>query len=198
MRHRCSEMSVRSCRPRPLLLITVLLPLSSVRAFLDVAGRIPTISRQPTLMQAGAIVDIDDSNKNAILADDKTVLIDAYATFCGPCKLIEPVIERCAAKREDVDVVRYNVEAPNVKELKLDLLMQKTVIRKLPTLIMYRKGQVVSTHSGLINYEELESFISDALHGNDAEEENSRSSTKSRGKISFGSALDRDDYALGA
>ena len=149
-------------------------------------------------MQAGAIVDIDDSNKNAILADDKTVLIDAYATFCGPCKLIEPVIERCAAKREDVDVVRYNVEAPNVKELKLDLLMQKTVIRKLPTLIMYRKGQVVSTHSGLINYEELESFISDALHGNDAEEENSRSSTKSRGKISFGSALDRDDYALGA
>ena len=191
-------MSVRSCRPRPLLLITVLLPLSSVRAFLDVAGRIPTISRQPTLMQAGAIVDIDDSNKNAILADDKTVLIDAYATFCGPCKLIEPVIERCAAKREDVDVVRYNVEAPNVKELKLDLLMQKTVIRKLPTLIMYRKGQVVSTHSGLINYEELESFISNALHDSDKEKENTSSSAKSRGKISFGSALDRDDYALGA
>ena len=191
-------MSVRSCRPRPLLLITVLLPLSSVRAFLDVGGRIPTISRQPTLMQAGAIADLDDSNKDEILADDRTVLIDAYATFCGPCKLIEPVIERCAASRDDIHFVRYNVEAPNVKELKLDLLMQKTVIRKLPTLIMYRKGQVVSTHSGLINYEELESFISDALHGNDAEEENSRSSTKSRGKISFGSALDRDDYALGA
>ena len=191
-------MSVRSCRPRPLLLITVLLPLSSVRAFLDVGGMIPTISRQPTLMQAGAIAELDDSNKDEILADDRTVLIDAYATFCGPCKLIEPVIERCAAKREDVDVVRYNVEAPNVKELKLDLLMQKTVIRKLPTLIMYSRGKVLSTHSGLINYEELESFISDALHGNDAEEENSRISTKSRGKISFGSALDRDDYALGA
>jgi thioredoxin 1 len=163
-----------------------------------VAGRIPTISRQPTLMQAGAIVELDDSNKEAILADDRTVLIDAYATFCGPCKLIEPVIERCAANRDDVDFVRYNVEAANVKELKLDLLMQKTVIRKLPTLIMYIRGEVVSTHSGLINYEELESFISKALHDNATEEENTGSSTKSRGKISFGSTLERDDYALGA
>ena len=195
---------MRSCRLRPLLLITVLLPLSSVRAFLDVAGRIPTptISRQPTLMQAGAVVDLDDSNKDAILADDRTVLIDAYATFCGPCKLIEPVIERCAANREDMDFARYNVEAANVKELKLDLLMQKTVIRKLPTLIMYSHGKVVSQHSGLLNYEEVLAFISNALH-NDTEEENttsssSSSSTKSRGKISFGSTLDRDDYALGA
>ena len=187
---------MRSCRLRPLLLITVLLPLSSVRAFL------PTISRQPTLMQAGAVVDLDDSNKDAILADDRTVLIDAYATFCGPCKLIEPVIERCAANREDMDFVRYNVEAANVKELKLDLLMQKTVIRKLPTLIMYSHGKVVSQHSGLLNYEEVLAFISNALH-NDTEEENttsssSSSSTKSRGKISFGSTLGRDDYALGA
>ena len=187
---------MRSCRLRPLLLITVLLPLSSVRAFLDVA----TIPRQPTLMQAGAVVDLDDSNKDAILADDRTVLIDAYATFCGPCKLIEPVIERCAANREDMDFARYNVEAANVKELKLDLLMQKTVIRKLPTLIMYSRGKVISQHSGLISYEELERFISNALH---TEEENttsssSSSSTKSRGKISFGSTLERDDYALGA
>ena len=191
---------MRSCRLRPLLLITVLLPLSSVRAFLDVAGRIPTptISRQPTLMQAGAVVDLDDSNKDAILADDRTVLIDAYATFCGPCKLIEPVIERCAANREDVEFVRYNVEAPNVKELKLDLLMQKTVIRKLPTLIMYSHGKVVATTSGLIDYEELEFFISNALHDSDTEEENPSSSAKSRGKISFGSTLGRDDYALGA
>jgi len=178
---------MRSCRLRPLLLITVLLPLSSVRAFL------PTISRQPTLMQAGAVVDLDDSNKDAILADDRTVLIDAYATFCGPCKLIEPVIERCAANREDVEFVRYNVEAANVKELKLDLLMQKTVIRKLPTLIMYSQGKVVATRSGLIDYEELESFID-----SNTEEENTSSSAKSRGKISFGSTLGRDDYALGA
>ena len=188
---------MRSCRLRPLLLITVLLPLSSVRAFV---GR---ISRQPTLMQAGAVVDLDDSNKDAILADDRTVLIDAYATFCGPCKLIEPVIERCAANREDMDFVRYNVEAANVKELKLDLLMQKIDIRKLPTVIMFNHGKFISTTSGLINYQELESFISNALH--DTEEENttsssssSSSSTKSRGKISFGSTLDRDDYALGA
>ena len=184
---------MRSCRPRTLI---VLLTLPSVRAFLDVAGG----RRQPTLMQAGAIVDLDDSNKDAILADDRTVLIDAYATFCGPCKLIEPVIERACAAREDVDFVRYNVEAANVKELKLDLLMQNTVIQKLPTLIMYSRGKVVSQHSGLINYEELRSFISEALHESDTEKENAytTSSTKSRGKISFGSNLERDDYALGA
>ena len=184
---------MRSCRPRTLI---VLLTLPSVRAFLDVAGG----RRQPTLMQAGAMVDLDDSNKDAILADDRTVLIDAYATFCGPCRLIEPVIERCAANREDMDFVRYNVEAANVKELKLDLLMQNTIIRKLPTLIMYTRGKVISQHSGLIDYEELMSFISTALQDSDTEEENAytSSSTKSRGKISFGSNLERDDYALGA
>uniref|UniRef100_A0A7S0B187 Thioredoxin domain-containing protein n=1 Tax=Minutocellus polymorphus TaxID=265543 RepID=A0A7S0B187_9STRA len=198
-------MIMRSCCPRPPskssrhlrcgLLIAALLPLSSVHAFIGVTGRSRAISSrgQQTQIRALAIVDLDDSNKDKILADDKTVLIDAYATFCGPCKLIEPVIERCAANREDVDFVRYNVEAANVKGVKFDLLMQKTIIRKLPTLILYRNGQVLNTHSGLINYEELEVFIANALHDNDTGNEED----KTRGKISFSSSLGRDDYALG-
>jgi len=60
-------------------------------------------------MQAQSIPSLDDSNKDQILADDRTVVIDAYATFCGPCKLIEPVVERCAAERGDIQFVKYNV-----------------------------------------------------------------------------------------
>ena len=82
--------------------------------------------------------------------------------------------------------------------MKFDLLTQKVVIRKLPTLLLCQNGKVLGTHSGLISYEELDSFIAGALRANgenDIHEE--ESSATSRGKISFGSSLERDDYALG-
>jgi len=88
----------------------LLLALPSAHAFVDVPGaRIGSSRRQSSPMQAQSIPNLDDSNKDQILADDRTVVIDAYATFCGPCKLIEPVVERCAAERGDIQFVKYNV-----------------------------------------------------------------------------------------
>jgi thioredoxin-related protein len=87
-------------------------------------------------------------------------------------------------------------EAKNAKTVKLELLMQKTIIRKLPTLVLYKNGKVLGTHSGLISYEELESFIADNLRENNMESDVDVES-RNRGKISFGSSLERDDYALG-
>lgn len=179
---------------------TVLLALSPTTGNAFVT-RTQSSRRQsfPIRVEAQSILDLDDSNRSEILAEDGgTVLIDAYATFCGPCKLIEPVIERCAANMDDVTFVKYNVEDKNAKQVKFDLLTQKVVIRKLPTILLCQNGKVLGTHSGLISYEELDSFIADALRANgenDIHEE--ESSVTSRGKISFGSSLERDDYALG-
>ena len=178
--------------------VAVLLSLSPTSAFVT-RSRTQSSKRQSFQIEAKSILDLDNSNRSEILAEDGgTVLIDAYATFCGPCKLIEPVIERCAANMDDVTFVKYNVEDKNAKQVKFDLLTQKVVIRKLPTLLLCQNGKVLGTHSGLISYEELDSFIAGALRANgenDIHEE--ESSATSRGKISFGSSLERDDYALG-
>ena len=177
------------------LAAVVLLGFPSADAF--VISRTQSLVRQSSPLEAQSILDLNNSNKDEILADDAgTVLIDAYATFCGPCKLIEPVIERCAANMDDVTFVKYNVEDKNAKQVKFDLLMQKVLIRKLPTLVLFRNGKVLDTHSGLISYEELDSFIADALRENDNIDAG-ESSTTSRGKISIGSSFERDDYALG-
>lgn len=115
--------------------------------------------------------------------------------WCGPCKLIEPVVERCAAKWDGkVDFVRYDVESGNNHEIKMDMLMQKTRIMKLPTLVLYHEGEIRATHSGLISYEELEVFLAEALHEEIHEDDGDAAN---RGKISFGSSEGRDDYALG-
>ena len=172
----------------------ILLALPSANAFVL---RTQSLRRRSSSLKAQTILDLDNSNKDEILGEDGgTVLIDAYATFCGPCKLIEPVIERCAANMEDVTFVKYNVEGKNAKQVKFDLLMQKVVIRKLPTLLLCQNGTVLGTRSGLISYEELNSFIADALY--DAREnDEAESRATNKGKISFGSSLERDDYALG-
>ena len=150
------------------------------------------------VLVAQSMLDLDDSNRSEILAEDGgTVLIDAYATFCGPCKLIEPVIERCAASMDDVTFVKYNVEDKNAKQVKFDLLTQKVVIRKLPTILLCQNGRVLGTHSGLISYEELDSFIAETLRANGENGIHEEESSATRGKISFGSSLERDDYALG-
>jgi len=72
--------------------------------------------------------------------------------------------------------------------------MQKTRIRKLPTLLLYHEGEIRATHSGLISYEELEVFLAEALHEEIHEDDGDAAN---RGKISFGSSQGRDDYALG-
>ena len=118
-----------------------------------------------------------------------------FIRWCGPCKLIEPIIERCAEKWEGkVDFVRYDVEGGNGREVKISMLMQKARIRKLPTLLLYHRGKIKATHSGLISYDELELFIADALHEKVHEDDIEGAK---RGKISFGSSMDKDDYALG-
>mmetsp|Transcript_15379 Transcript_15379/g.33440 ORF Transcript_15379/g.33440 Transcript_15379/m.33440 type:complete len:222 (-) Transcript_15379:62-727(-) len=165
-----------------------LLPVASTKAPSPLSSRIITNA-------VSDMVNLDDSNRDIVLGDDKIVLVDAYAPWCGPCKLIEPVIERCAAKWDGkVDFVRYDVESGNNHKIKMEMLMQKTRIRKLPTLLLYHEGEIRATHSGLISYEELEVFLAEALHEEIHEDDGDAAN---RGKISFGSSQGRDDYALG-
>ena len=79
------------------------------------------------------------------------VLVDFYADWCGPCKMISPILEQ-VEKEEDVTVVKVNVD-----ELQ-DLAMQFGVMT-IPNLKLFEKGKIKNENVGLMSKEEVKSFI---------------------------------------
>ena len=79
------------------------------------------------------------------------VLVDFYADWCGPCKMISPILEQ-VEKEEDVTVVKVNVD-----ELQ-DLAMQFGVMT-IPNLKLFEKGKIKNENVGLMSKEEVKNFI---------------------------------------
>lgn len=80
-----------------------------------------------------------------------TVLIDFWATWCGPCKMIAPTIEEIAEECKDVKVCKVNVD----EELKLAM---KYGVSSIPTLMVFKDGRRMNQMVGLSTREEIESM----------------------------------------
>ena len=144
----------------------------------------------------GTILDIDDFNYAEILRGEKPVLIDACATWCGPCKLIMSTLQRCAETWSDrLLVARYDVEQGNHNgDLKLELLLQDALPSSLPMLILFEKQKVVAKHNGVITEEQLEEFLVANLAQQQMEK---ASKQQTAGFVSLSSSsLGGDDYML--
>ena len=76
-----------------------------------------------------------------VMESDKTVLLDFWATWCGPCRMIAPVLEEVAQEREDVKVCKIDVD-------KEPELAQQFQIMSIPTLIVMEQGRVVNKALG--------------------------------------------------
>ena len=76
-----------------------------------------------------------------VLKSDKPVLVDFYAVWCGPCKMIAPILEEIAAEREDIRVCKINVdEEPE--------LAAKYQVVSIPSLFVIKDGQVTNQSLG--------------------------------------------------
>ena len=88
------------------------------------------------------VVHITKENFQSLVKEsEKDVLIDFWATWCGPCKMIAPIVEEIAADRDDITVGKIDVDQ------EMDLAVQFG-ITSIPTLMLMRNGEVVATMVG--------------------------------------------------
>ncbi len=81
-----------------------------------------------------------------------TVLVDFWAEWCGPCKMIAPIVEELSGEMGDVTFAKLNVDENQQ-------VAQKLGITSIPTLILYKDGQQVDKVVGLMPKPQLKSFI---------------------------------------
>lgn len=87
-----------------------------------------------------------------VLRSDKKVLIDFYATWCGPCKVLSPIVEEIAKENDDIKVVKIDVDEE-------EELANKYGVISIPTLIVIENGEVINKSVGVISKEEIESML---------------------------------------
>ncbi|HET8753131.1 MAG TPA: thioredoxin [Salinimicrobium sp.] len=93
------------------------------------------------------------SNFSTIIEDEKPVLIDFFATWCGPCKTLAPILEEAKQELgEKVRIVKIDVD-------KNQALSEKYQVRGVPTLILFKKGQQLWRKSGVIPKSELVQLV---------------------------------------
>ena len=90
--------------------------------------------------------------KEAVLEETKPVLVDFWATWCGPCKMEAPVLEELAAERDDIVIGKVNVD----DEAELANTFQ---IENIPTLILFKGGEAVRAAVGFRTKEQLLEMI---------------------------------------
>jgi thioredoxin 1 len=84
---------------------------------------------------AGNLPEVNDSNFQAeVIESDKAVLVDFWAPWCGPCRVIAPSLEEIAAEREDLRIVKLNVDDNQATAARYDVM-------SIPTLILFKNGE---------------------------------------------------------
>jgi thioredoxin 1 len=106
---------------------------------------------------AGTLNDVTDNNFQAeVLESEKPVLVDFWAPWCGPCRVVAPVLEEIAAERDDLTIVKLNVDENQQTAAQYGVM-------SIPTMILFKNGQAAKTVIGAYPKKRLESALESEL-----------------------------------
>ena len=94
---------------------------------------------------SGVITVLDTKTFDKFISKD-TVIVDFYADWCGPCKIMAPYFEKAASASKNVKFAKVNVDKDHE-------IAQRYGIMSIPTTIVFKKGEQVDMHTGVLNAE---------------------------------------------
>ena len=95
-------------------------------------------------------------NFEGVIKTQRLVIIDFYADWCGPCKMLSPIIANMAKEFPNINFYKVNVDREST-------LSRKMNIQSIPTVMFYKQGQLVNQFTGYKNPQEIKTIISNFL-----------------------------------
>ena len=100
-----------------------------------------------------SVINITDQSFNQeVLQTKNLILVDFWAPWCGPCKILTPILEEIAIKQKNIKIVKINIDKnPNTPN--------KFNIKSIPTLILFQNGKTIDTKVGILNKQAILQWI---------------------------------------
>lgn len=103
------------------------------------------------------MIVLDENNFETVIASQPVAMIDLWASWCGPCRMLSPTVDDIAAEYEGrVEVAKCNVDDN-------EQIAEQFGVRSIPTLLFFKDGQLAEKTVGLVSKQEIETILNNLL-----------------------------------